>query len=82
MTLFEQTKTIPVLEAKKVLEVKNYSFPFQFVVPDDLPSAMDVQCFYTYFSYYMTVYLTHQNTILVWKEQDGQDQLQIDRDFG
>lgn len=48
MTLFEQTKTIPVLEPKKVLEVKNYSFPFQFVVPDDLPSAMDVQCFYTY----------------------------------
>ncbi|KAI7882319.1 uncharacterized protein EV154DRAFT_568175 [Mucor mucedo] len=41
MTLFEQTKTIPVLEPKKVLEVKNYSFPFQFVVPDDLPSAMD-----------------------------------------
>lgn len=43
MNLFEQSKTIPILEVKKVLEVKNYSFPFQFVVPDNLPSAMDVQ---------------------------------------
>lgn len=40
--LFQEIKLIPINEGKKVLEVKNYSFPFEFVVPDNLPSAMDV----------------------------------------
>lgn len=44
--LFQTCKTIPINEGKsKVLEVKNYSFPFEFIVPDNLPSAMDVKCF-------------------------------------
>ncbi|RCH92953.1 hypothetical protein CU098_009452, partial [Rhizopus stolonifer] len=39
ITLFQTSKTIPV--NKKVLEPKDYSFPFEFLVPENLPSAMD-----------------------------------------
>lgn len=41
--LFQTSKTLPINDGKsKVLEAKTYSFPFEFVVPDNLPSAMDV----------------------------------------
>ncbi|KAF1804147.1 hypothetical protein FB192DRAFT_1371429 [Mucor lusitanicus] len=40
--LFQTSKTLPINDGKsKVLEAKTYSFPFEFVVPDNLPSAMD-----------------------------------------
>lgn len=41
--LFQSSKSLPINDGKsKVLEAKTYSFPFEFVVPDNLPSAMDV----------------------------------------
>lgn len=45
--LFQQVKSIPINEGKsKVLEPKQYSFPFEFLVPkNNLPSAMDVSPF-------------------------------------
>ncbi|GAN11522.1 hypothetical protein MAM1_0662d11086 [Mucor ambiguus] len=40
--LFQTSKSLPINDGKsKVLEAKTYSFPFEFVVPDNLPSAMD-----------------------------------------
>ncbi|KAL9548415.1 hypothetical protein PS6_006632 [Mucor atramentarius] len=40
--LFQSSKSLPINDGKsKVLEAKMYSFPFEFVVPDNLPSAMD-----------------------------------------
>lgn len=42
--LFQTCKTIPINDGKsKVLEPKLYSFPFEFLVPDNFPSAMDVK---------------------------------------
>lgn len=41
--LFQNKKSIAVNNGKsKVLEAKQYAFPFEFAVPDNLPSAMDV----------------------------------------
>lgn len=42
--LFQTCKLVPINEGKsKILEAKQHSFPFEFVVPDSLPSAMDVK---------------------------------------
>jgi Holliday junction resolvase len=42
--LFQTCKLIPINKGKsKLLEAKLHSFPFEFVVPDNLPSAMDVK---------------------------------------
>lgn len=41
--LFQNVKLLPINEGKsKILEAKQYTFPFEFLVPKDLPSAMDV----------------------------------------
>ncbi|KAI9486650.1 MAG: hypothetical protein EXX96DRAFT_49435 [Benjaminiella poitrasii] len=41
--LFQKCKTLAINENRKStnLEAKPYSFPFEFLVPDNLPSAMD-----------------------------------------
>ncbi|KAI8637021.1 hypothetical protein BD408DRAFT_425266, partial [Parasitella parasitica] len=40
--LFQLNKLLPINGGKsKVLDAKTYSFPFEFTVPDNLPSAMD-----------------------------------------
>ncbi|KAI7898787.1 COPI associated protein-domain-containing protein [Cokeromyces recurvatus] len=41
--LFETCKTLTINDSRKstTLEAKPYSFPFEFTVPDNLPSAMD-----------------------------------------
>lgn len=44
LPLFQTVKSLPINEGKsKILEAKHYSFPFEFVVPKNLPSAMDVR---------------------------------------
>ena len=44
LPLFQQIKTLSINQGKsKLLEVKQYSFPFEFKVPENLPSTMDVQ---------------------------------------
>lgn len=43
LPLFQTVKSLPINEGKsKILEAKQYSFPFEFVVPKNLPSAMDL----------------------------------------
>ncbi|CEP09870.1 hypothetical protein [Parasitella parasitica] len=40
--LFQLNKLLPINDGRsKVLDAKSYSFPFEFIVPDNLPSAMD-----------------------------------------
>ncbi|RCH91849.1 hypothetical protein CU098_002056, partial [Rhizopus stolonifer] len=41
ISLFQTHKNIAVGEGKPKLEPKPYSFPFEFLVPDNLPSALD-----------------------------------------
>jgi hypothetical protein len=43
LPLFQSSKLLAINNGKsKVLEAKTYTFPFEFIVPDNLPSAMDV----------------------------------------
>lgn len=41
--LFQLETVIAINEKAKTLEAKLYKFPFEFTVPDNLPSAMEVK---------------------------------------
>lgn len=58
--LFQERKSIAVNNGKsKILEAKQYKFPFEFVVPDDLPSVLDVTIATPHF-------FTIVTTFIVW----------------
>ena len=57
ITLFQKTETIAVANdgAKThVLDAKQHNYDFEFVVPDDLPSAMEVRFMFFFFNLYLT----------------------------
>jgi hypothetical protein len=47
INLFSKTKILPIStedsKASHVLDAKQHSFPFEFVVPSELPSTMEVK---------------------------------------